>query len=241
MGGETSRTEVHHHYHENPETVKKLEEMTRQYQAVVEQLEQLKNPKLIEQNERNLFLSFMNSLDTWDMYNKLPKQGGVRYVAIIGENSAGKSAMFNQILGTNEEEGVDDTTQSIKKVMVDEHRGLIYWDSPGLNEHVGITNADTLKAFYEVDIMFIATAVTFKNCKRCIEVMNHINPPQLYLVRNQCDKFESEAKFEQARQKDMGLLQEWGIKREVLYVSAKEHEGYRDNARFKQIMLGQGH
>ena len=120
-------------------------------------------------------------------------------MATIGENSAGKSAIFNRFLGTNEEEGVDDTTQNIKQVYTDAQRGLVYWDSPGLNEHVGITNADTLKAFYKIDIVFIVTAVTFKNSKRAIEVMNHINPPKFYLIRNQCDRFENEQKFQQAK------------------------------------------
>ena len=134
-------------------------------------------------------------------------------MAVMGENSAGKSSIYNWAFGLKLEVGVDDTTQKISIVHSDLPRGLKYFDSPGLNEYNSITNADTLKAFYQVDYVFIATAVTFKNCKRCIQVMNHINPPKLYLVRTQCDKFPSEAEFMSARTKDHQLLKDWGIQR----------------------------
>ena len=68
-------------------------------------------------------------------------------------------------------------------------RKLVYFDAPGLNQNFNITHAEYLKAFYSIDIMFIATAVTFSNSKRTIKVMDKINPPQLYLLRNHCDKF----------------------------------------------------
>ena len=90
-----------------------------------------------------------------------------------------------------------------------------------------------------MDFVFIATAVTFKNCKRCIQVMNHINPPKLFLLRTQCDRFSNEAEFQSARQKDQQLLLEWGIYREVLYVSARMPDTYRDNARFKRLLRGE--
>ena len=37
--------------------------------------------------------------------------------------------------------------------------------------------------------------------------------------------------------KDQDLLKEWGIKRQVLYISAKKPENYRDNGKFKKLML----
>ena len=66
---------------------------------------------------------------------------------------------------------------------------LYYFDSPGLNPYVDITNYDTLKAFYQVDYVFLVTAVTFKNSVNTIQVFDKINPPKFYLVRNKCDKF----------------------------------------------------
>jgi ABC-type Mn2+/Zn2+ transport system ATPase subunit len=50
------------------------------------------------------------------MVNPIPKNQGYRYIAIIGENAAGKSSMLNKILGLNLETGVDDTTQNIQRV-----------------------------------------------------------------------------------------------------------------------------
>ena len=114
--------------------------------------------------------------------------------------------MLNSNLGINLEEGIDDTTQKIEKVHHDTSRKLVYFDSPGLNQTLSITHATYLKAFYTVDIMIIATSVTFKNSIRTIQVMNQINPPQLYLVRNQCDKFENEEEFQKAVEKDKKVI-----------------------------------
>ena len=66
---------------------------------------------------------------------------------------------------------------------------MVYFDSPGLNQTFNITHAEYLKAFYDVDCMFIATSVTFKNSIKTIQVMDKINPPVFYLIRNQCDMF----------------------------------------------------
>jgi hypothetical protein len=65
-----------------------------------------------------------------------------------------------------------------------------------LNSYVDITNAETLKAFYCVDYIFVVTGVTFKNSVRTIQVFDKINPPKFYLVRNQCDKFLNDQKFQ---------------------------------------------
>lgn len=66
---------------------------------------------------------------------------------------------------------------------------MVYFDSSGLNQTFNITQAEYLKALYDVDCMFIATSVTFKNSIKTIQVMDKINPPVFYLIRNQCDMF----------------------------------------------------
>lgn len=114
--------------------------------------------------------------------------------------------MLNCNLGLKLEEGVDDTTQYIEKVHQDASRRLVYFDSPGLNQTFNITHTEYLKAFYTIDIMFIATSVTFKNSIRTIQVMDKINPPKLYLVRNQCDKFSNEEDFQKAVEKDKKVI-----------------------------------
>ena len=43
--------------------------------------------------------------------NPIPKEGGFRFSAFIGENSSGKSSILNRYIGLNLEVGVDDTTQ----------------------------------------------------------------------------------------------------------------------------------
>lgn len=67
---------------------------------------------------------------------------------------------------------------------------------------MSITNAEYLKAFYAVDLMFIATSVTFKNSVNTIQVMDKISPPGLFLVRSQCDKFENDGDLQKCKQKD---------------------------------------
>lgn len=169
--------------------------------------------------------------------NPLPKPGGYRYVAFIGENSAGKSALLNQILGLHLEEGIDDTTPQIEKVYVDSVGKIAYFDSPGLNQAINITHAEILKAFYCIDYMFIATSVTFKNVVKSIQVMDKINPPKLFLVRNQCDRF-TPAELEKCKAKDRNVLQQYGINRPILYVSAKKPKEFMDNYQLINLMKG---
>ncbi len=64
----------------------------------------------MEKAQRELFLSFLSSLCSFQQMNPIPKLNGLKYVTLVGENSAGKSTAFNWILGTNEKTGVDDTT-----------------------------------------------------------------------------------------------------------------------------------
>lgn len=115
---------------------------------------------------------------------------------------------------------------------------LAYFDSPGLNQTINITHAECLKAFYTIDIMFIASSVTFKNVIRSIQVMNKINPPKLYLVRNQCDKF-NENEMMKCKEKDRKVLLDHGINRPILYVSTLKGDNFMDNAQFKKLLKGQ--
>ena len=148
--------------------------------------------------------------------------------------------MLNHILGLDLEEGVDDTTQDLSIVHADPIRKLVYFDSPGLNQTFSITHAEYLKAFYTIDFMFIATSVTFKNSFRTIQVMDKINPPKLYLVRNQCDKFANEEQFQKAVEKDKKVLADCNLTnvREILYVSAKKPDNFKDNAKLKRLLRG---
>jgi len=171
--------------------------------------------------------------------NPLPKSNGYRYVAIIGENSAGKSSLFNNFLGLKLDVGVDDTTETIEKVHNDTNLKIAYFDSPGLNQTINITNASCLKAFYSIDCMIITIGTTFKNSIRSIQVMSKIKPPKLILLRNQCDKFETAADLEKCKKKDKSLMSDYGINLPILYVSAKRDNKFMDNAQFAKIMKGQ--
>ena len=155
--------------------------------------------------------------------------------AVIGDNSAGKSTLYNKTFNLELEVGVDDTTQQVSKVYDCSQRSVEYFDSPGVNETTNVASPEVLKVLYSLKCVFIATSVTFKKLKRLIRIMDRINPPMLYLLRTQCDKFPSEEEFESAKAKDLGLLKEWGIKREVLYVSSMEGEEFKDNARFRKL------
>ena len=216
----------------------KLKEIAARQEAEVKELNNLKDVNKIKEAEEKIFLNFLNKLKSFPVMNPLPKHEGYRYVGIIGENSAGKSSLLNFVLGLQLEVGVDDTTQDIEKVHVDASSKLAYFDSPGLNQTINITHAECLKAFYTIDIMFIASSVTFKNVIRSIQVMNKINPPKLYLVRNQCDKF-SDNEMTNCKEKDRKLLLDYGINRPILYVSTFKPDSFMDNARFKKLIKGQ--
>lgn len=87
--------------------------------------------------------------------------------------------------------------------------------------------------------MFIVTSVSFKNSIKTVQVMNKINPPKLFLVRNMCDKFENDADMTKCKEKDRALLAQYGIKRTILYVSNKKGDDFMDNAKLKRLMKGQ--
>ena len=217
----------------------KLKEIAARQEAEVKELNNLKDVNKIKEAEEKIFLNFLNKLKSFPVMNPLPKHEGYRYVGIIGENSAGKSSLLNFVLGLQLEVGVDDTTQDIEKVHVDASSKLAYFDSPGLNQTINITHAECLKAFYTIDIMFIASSVTFKNVIRSIQVMNKINPPKLYLVRNQCDKFRTDAELMKCKEKDRKVLQGCGVNRPILYVSTIKDDSFMDNAQFKKLVKGQ--
>lgn len=134
--------------------------------------------------------------------------------------------------------GVDDTTEEIEIVHKDETEKIVYFDSPGLNQTINVTHAEYLKAFYSIDIMFVATSTTFKNSIRAIQVMDKINPPKLLLVRNQCDKFESDQAMQKCKEKDKKFLTQHSITRQVLYVSTLRDDSFMDNAQFNKLMKG---
>jgi hypothetical protein len=72
---------------------------------------------------------------------------------------------------------------------------------------------------------------------KCLQVMNKINPPQLYLVRTKCDQF-SDNELSEVMGKDRDLISSWKIKREILYISSIRPDGFRDNLKFKRLMSG---
>lgn len=87
--------------------------MAKKYEQKVEELKFLKDPNQVQKAEQKIFNDFVNQLKPFKMVNPIPKIDNVRFVAIVGENSAGKSSMLNKILGTKLEVGVDDTTQEV--------------------------------------------------------------------------------------------------------------------------------
>ena len=77
-------------------------------------------------------------MKTFKIKNKIPKLENTLYFAVIGEIAAGKSTIYNTLFGRKEPVGVDDTTQEVAHVHSEDNR--VYWDSPGLSQHLSITN-----------------------------------------------------------------------------------------------------
>lgn len=113
--------------------------ITAKHNAQVKELENLKDASKIEEAEKKIFMNFLTQLKSFSIMNPLPKANGYRYCAIIGENSAGKSSMLNKVLNIKLEVGIDDTTEIIEKVHVDSATKIAYFDSPGLNQTISIT------------------------------------------------------------------------------------------------------
>ncbi len=50
---------------------------------------------------------------TFDIYNPIPKAKNLKYVAVIGEISAGKSSIYNWMFGLKLETGQGEVTEKI--------------------------------------------------------------------------------------------------------------------------------
>ena len=206
MGGGRSRTnyETHTVVQTSAATVAQIQQHQQQVNQLQQQVQELKDPSVTEEK---IFMAYLDKLTTFDIYEPMPKEAGVQYVGMFGRCSTGKTTILNKMFNLNLQVGVDDTTQTLSKVHVDRNKKLAYFDSPGLNEHVNITNYGVFKALNQMDFVFVLTAVTFKEVRKAILVFNKLNPTRLVLVRTQCDKFDTEEEFQVARAKDMSLLE----------------------------------
>lgn len=92
----------------------------------------LKDPRKIDAVSEEIFNNFLHSLDSHKRFNSDKKKDKKR-IAVIGQNSAGKSTIYNWIFGLNCKVGIDDTTQEISVVFENKEKRLEYVDSPGLN------------------------------------------------------------------------------------------------------------
>ena len=169
----------------------------------------------------------------------MPKAHNTKYVTLMGETSCGKSSIYNWMFGLALKTGQSETSMEMSKIHVDEERNRVYWDSPGFNDEIEIYNADLLKAFYQIDCVFIMTDRSFKMCKKSIQVMNKINPPKLILVRTKCDLLRDDQEFKEAVATDSNYLKELDVKREILYISAQKPDSFRDNKKFKKYLEGE--
>lgn len=70
--------------------------------------------------------------------------------------------------------------------------------------------------------------------------MDKINSSILYLVRNQCDRFETEEEFAKTVEKDHSLLIKYKVinVKKILYISALRDDSFKDNQLFKKLMTG---
>ena len=69
-------------------------------------------------------------------------------------------------------------------------------------------------------------------------MMSKINPPKMFLVRTKCDFFDSDVDFEEVVAQDRDYLSSIGVHREVLYISVKRPDDFKDNLQFKNLLLG---
>lgn len=76
------------------------------------------------------------------------------------------------------------------------------WDSPGVNEDFDLHDAKTLTLFASANKIFVLFNTSLKSSKNEVRILNAIKPTNLYCVRTQIDKFESEDALNQALKKD---------------------------------------
>ena len=125
-----------------------MNKITEEAKVHQEELRTLKDPNKIKEVTTQIFYNFLNNLQTFDVYNPLPKHDNIKYVTIIGETSAGKSSIYNTYFGLNLKTGQAECTMDIQQELFDQQNNRVYWDSPGFNEEIEVYNAELLKAFY---------------------------------------------------------------------------------------------
>ena len=69
--------------------------MIAEYNRLKKELKSFKDPAKIKENQNKLFMDFLNQVPKFNICNPIPKQGDIKYVAILGETSSGKSTIYN--------------------------------------------------------------------------------------------------------------------------------------------------
>lgn len=66
-----------------------------------------------------MFLGFLKELKSFDMYNKIPKPDNMKYVALVGDTSAGKSSIYNWVFHLKLQVGQEEVTDKIEIIFTD--------------------------------------------------------------------------------------------------------------------------
>ncbi len=190
MGGGDSREVVVHHHHTNtvyqvpPETQKKLNDAIATVQILEAEAVKREDPKYFVENSVIAMDKFVETVKTLNLKEYIAKAAGERHIGFIGNISAGKTSLLNELYGLNEAVALDHTTEGCKIVHV--ANNTHYWDVAGSNDDYKFYNAESLAFVKSLDLVVIVFDNDIAMITNFIKVVNAINP-NIIVVRTKCD------------------------------------------------------
>jgi tRNA U34 5-carboxymethylaminomethyl modifying GTPase MnmE/TrmE len=213
MGGSDSR-EVHH-YHTNtvyqvpPETQAKLDEAITKVQALEEEAIAKEDPALFKENAAKAIDTFVRRIGDLDLKEAIDKRPNERHIAFIGNISAGKTSLINEMYGLDLPVALDHCTEGCKVVHTYKvgEITIFIWDVAGSNDDYKFYKAENLGFVKAVDLPVIVFGDDVAMITNFTKVVNAVNTNHIF-VRTKCDmRTTRDARtIEQVRSSDLTKL-----------------------------------
>lgn len=191
-GGSTETVYVPQYiYQNNPETDKKLAEVTQKLQEVEKEAQERGDPKHYQKNADKLFDTFVGNLDKLELTEFIVKKTGETHVGLIGGISCGKSTMLNSLFNLKLPVALGHCTTECTPVhkVVNGQSAHIYWDVPGKDGDFKFFKPENLNFLKGLDICAILFDDDTAPNSNVIRVADKVCDGKIILVRTKLDQY----------------------------------------------------
>jgi len=223
MGGHGSKTIHHHHtvYQIPPETQKILESQKEKLKQYEEDAIKLHDPKLFEQNSKNLMDNFLEQLPNLKLTDVIEKNTGETHIGFIGPISSGKTTMINALFDKNLPVALGHCTDKCQ--MVHTENNNVVWDVCGQNDDFKFYDPENLSFVKNLDKCVILFDNDIMMISNFLKIIHKINPDNIIIIRTKVDQHTqlNIRSVEEERQLDMKKVNDLlGISMETYCVSS---------------------